>query len=300
MNVQLQPGLYVLAVSGGVDSMSLLHRLAVLHSQSPQQWRFVVAHLDHGIRDDSKHDMVLVRSTAREYGLPFVSQSLQLGTNASEETARKARYEFLHTVQRAANASGIITAHHQDDVIETALINMIRGTDRRGMTAMLQNERVVRPLTHMSKQDILAYAQQNNVQWREDSTNQNTAYTRNYIRQAIMPKLSSDMRAELIEHITKLHSSNVELDQQLVHALHVQEVAGTLDRHGFTQLPHSVAKEAMAMLLRSNGIREYDRRMLERLVVSAKTGRVGQQFPIKKGWYLVIQKQQLALKAPER
>jgi hypothetical protein len=80
----------------------------------------------------------------------------------------------------------------------------------------------------------------------------------------------------------------------------MQDHVGTLNRHFFNQLPHTVAREVMAILLRSQGIREYDRRMLERLVVSAKTGSVGQQFPIKKGWSLVVQKQQLALQEPER
>lgn len=300
MNVQLEPGTYVLAVSGGVDSMSLLHRLAELSRIHPRRWRLVVAHLNHGIREDADQDLQLVREMARHYQLPFVSQKLELGPDTSEEVARKARYDFLRSVQQAAHARAIITAHHQDDLFETALINMMRGTDRRGMTSMLQNERVVRPLTHYSKQDIINYAQANGLSWREDSTNNNPAYTRNYLRKNVMTRLKSEDRQKLAGHLETLRQTNHQLDQALTNTLHIQDQAGTINRHFFNQLPHSVAREVLAMLLRSHGIREYDRRMLERLVVSAKTGRAGQQFPIKKGWYLVVDKQLLALQAPER
>lgn len=300
MNVQLEPGTYVLAVSGGVDSMSLLHRLDVLSSSYPKRWRLIVAHVNHGIRVDADQDFILVREVAQRYRLPFVYQKLSLGVDASEEVARKARYDFLRTVQDAAQARAIITAHHQDDLFETALINMMRGTDRRGMTAMLQNERVIRPLTNFSKQEIIDYAKEQGLTWREDSTNSNTRYTRNYLRQTVMPKLSFDHRATLAKHLSNLHHVNHQLDHALINSLHIQEQAGTIDRVFFNQLPHTVAREMLAMLLRSHGIREYDRRMLERLVVSAKTGHVGQEFPVKKGWSLVIHKKALALRAPER
>ena len=300
MNVQLEPGVYVVAVSGGVDSMALLHCLSAMSRDNPKRWRFTVAHLNHGIREDAQQDERLVRATAQSYGLPYVAQQLRLGPDSSEERARKARYEFLHTVQNAAQARAIITAHHQDDLFETAVINMIRGTDRRGMTAMLQNERVMRPLTGYSKQQILEYAEGNNLQWREDSTNTNMAYTRNRVRHTIMPRLKSQQRSDLSAHLANLHEVNKSIDHALINVLHMQDQPGTINRAFFNQLPHAVAREVMAMLLRTNGIREYDRRMLERLVVAAKVGHNGQLFPIKKGWSLRIHKQLLALQAPER
>src|ERR1700712_59168 len=106
MNIQpLNPGTYILAVSGGVDSMVLLHVLA----QQPGL-QLVVAHLDHGIRTDSAQDRQLVQKTARRLDVPFVYHEAKLGSDASEAAARQARYQFLRTAQQAAGARAIVTA----------------------------------------------------------------------------------------------------------------------------------------------------------------------------------------------
>ncbi|HUA13504.1 MAG TPA: ATP-binding protein, partial [Candidatus Sulfotelmatobacter sp.] len=90
----LKPGVYVLAVSGGVDSIVLLNLASDLSKQSHQH-KFVVAHLDHGIRSDSNQDRILVENYSRRLDLPFVYERVSLGSEASEETARNARYDFL-------------------------------------------------------------------------------------------------------------------------------------------------------------------------------------------------------------
>ncbi len=298
--MQLAPGTYVVAVSGGVDSMALLHYLRQLQAQEPKNWRFTVAHFDHGIRDDSMHDRRLVQATAKAYGMPFVYDQVKLGDQTSEATARQARYEFLRGVRRATGARSIITAHHQDDVLETAIFNLSRGTGRRGLTAMLNNPEIHRPLTHLTKAELIDYAESNGLVWRDDRTNQDESYKRNYIRQKIMPRVDAESRQTLLEIIAHLNEVNAELDGLLVNALHMQPQSGTMDRHFFNLLPHAVAREAMASLLRHNGITEYDRPLLERLVVSAKVAQSGRVFPIRKGWYLAVQPKLLALVPPER
>jgi tRNA(Ile)-lysidine synthase len=300
MNVQIEPGIYVVAVSGGVDSMALLHRLQQLTLEDSKSRRFIVAHFDHGIREDSVEDRKLVQATAHDYGLPFVYDTATLGPSASEAEARDARYAFLHRVRQASGARAIITAHHQDDVLETAILNMIRGTDRRGLTAVLSNPRVHRPLTHLPKSVIYDYAREQGLVWHEDSTNQDLTYKRNYIRHKVLPRLSHDDRQRFMDIITNLHRVNQELDGQLVNVLHMQPESGTFSRQLFTQLPHKVARESLAQLLRAKGVRQYDRRMLDRLTVAAKVARHGSQFPITNGWYLTVQPQILALVPPER
>src|SRR5665213_799396 len=131
MNVDLVPGKYVVAVSGGVDSISLLHIL-----QAQPGVRLIVAHFDHGIREDSVEDRRLVQNVAREYRLPFVYDAGNLGVDTSEAAARQARYRFLRRVQQASGARAIVTAHHQDDLLETAILNLLRGTGRKGLTAL--------------------------------------------------------------------------------------------------------------------------------------------------------------------
>ena len=146
MKLELEPGVYVVAVSGGVDSMVLLDLL-----RRQKDLKLVVAHLDHGIRSDSDLDRQLVQQVASKHGLAFVYNTAQLGPGASEALARKARYNFLRRVQLATNATAIVTAHHQDDLIETAILNLLRGTGRKGLSSLGDDKHLRRPLLHVSK-----------------------------------------------------------------------------------------------------------------------------------------------------
>jgi tRNA(Ile)-lysidine synthetase-like protein len=106
--MHLSDGRYVVAVSGGVDSVALLD---ILRQQTGLE--LIVAHFDHGIRKDSCQDRLLVEQLAKRYGLTFVYEEAKLGPRTSEETARRARYAFLNKVMREHQAVAIVTAHHQ-------------------------------------------------------------------------------------------------------------------------------------------------------------------------------------------
>lgn len=285
----LNPGTYVVAVSGGVDSMVLLDALRLRPGL-----KLIVAHYDHGIREDSGYDRQLVQQTAKRHQLPFVYDQGNLGYGASEDAARKARYAFLHRVREISGAQAIITAHHEDDVIETAFLNLIRGTGRRGITSLASSETMVRPLLGVPKSELKDYAIRHGLGWREDVTNQDVRYRRNAIRHQVMPNLQPTQRAQLIQNINHLHEINRELEHQLVHYLHMQSEAATLDRPEFIRLPHAVAREVMAAWLRHNGSNNYDRKTLERLVVAAKTFRPGQRTDISRNTFLIIHKHKLA------
>ncbi len=107
---------FIVAVSGGIDSIVLLDVLVKSGAE------LVVAHVDHGIRADSHEDESFVHRLADKYGLPFVSTRLALGSRASEDLARRERYKWLETVRAQYSAKAIVTAHHQDDVLETIVI----------------------------------------------------------------------------------------------------------------------------------------------------------------------------------
>lgn len=289
------PGKYVVAVSGGVDSMALLHLL-----RNQPGIILTVAHLDHGIREDSSEDRKLVQTVARQYGLPFVFHEARLGAGASEATARKVRYDFLHKVRRSSGANALITAHHQDDVLETAIINLIRGTGRKGLTSLGSRHDVVRPLLRHPKTALLAYAREHGLNWREDSTNQNTHYLRNYIRVHIVPRLDEAARQRLLTLTGRLREINREIDTSLVNYLHVQDKEAQLNRRQFNQLPHALARETMAAWLRANGLSGFDRRLLERLVIAAKVSPAGKQFDVLQGCRLAVGVANLALLPRER
>jgi tRNA(Ile)-lysidine synthase len=280
MELFLKPGKYVIAVSGGVDSMALLAMLA-----GKPGLDLIVAHFDHGVRPDSKKDRVMVGKTAKRYNLPFAYAEGKLGANASEDTARKSRYDFLREVRQQHHASAIITAHHQDDVLETMLINLIRGTGRKGLSSLQTTAELLRPLLDVPKATLRQYAISHGIVWHEDSTNRSADYLRNHLRQYILPHMKPTERAQLLAIYKAMISLNKEIDAEVTETL--AHVAGTqaricVRRSQFILLPHAVAREVMAHWLRTESVHNIDRKQIERLVVAVKIGRAGTTYDVDK------------------
>lgn len=293
--VLASPGSYVVAVSGGVDSMALLHAL-----RKKRGLDLVVAHFDHGIRDDSVEDRTFVQAFAKNNGLKFVYEEGKLGVHVSEAEARAARYKFLRKVLKDTGSKAIVTAHHQDDVLETAIINLLRGTNRKGLTSLASRKDIERPLLNIPKRDLIAYAKDQGLRWREDSTNQDIDYLRNYVRHQLLPRFGNADRNQLWEIINTARMTNSELDGLLIDGLRQQLDAKGLDRAWFVQLPHAVARETMAAWLRGEGLRDFDSKTLERLVVAAKTAEPGKAFDVLHGATLAVGTRHLALTGAER
>jgi tRNA(Ile)-lysidine synthetase-like protein len=295
MNITLVPGNYVVAVSGGVDSIALLHMLLQLPGL-----RLTVAHFDHGVRADSREDEKLVRRMARQYDLPYVTARGNLGPDVSEAAARQARYDFLYAVRRAAAADAVVTAHHQDDALETAIHNIIRGTGRRGLTSLQSTDAIRRPLLHIPKPEIIRYAKDNQLLWHEDSTNASDAYTRNYIRHNIVPRISAANRQRLHGIIASMRQMNAEMDTLIDNILNSQLSDKGMVRGWFIMLPHTAAREVMAAWLRRSGVADIDKKMIERLVHAAKTLQSGRQVQVAQDLTMHVGKAYLALKHTER
>ncbi len=179
------------AVSGGADSMCLLHLLV------SGGYDVTAAHFEHGIRgEESLRDAAFVEGWCRERGVPFVlghgdapkyaaEHSLSL-----EEAARELRYAFLFKAAEDLGAARILTAHNRDDNAETLLFNLTRGSGAAGLCG-IPRERglILRPLLHTGRAEIEAYLEENAVPHAEDSTNGSDDYTRNLIRHQIVPLL---------------------------------------------------------------------------------------------------------------
>jgi tRNA(Ile)-lysidine synthetase-like protein len=285
MNVIVNPGMYIVAVSGGVDSVVLLD---ILRRQTDLQ--LVIAHYDHGIRPDSATDAEFVATIAKNLHLPFVTERVELGPGASENSARDARYSFLRRVSSAYNNAPIITAHHQDDLIETAIMNLLRGTGRRGLTSLRSTEQLQRPLLGEPKKTLIEYAIQHKLSWREDTTNHDERYKRNYVRNRLLVRFDSDARQRMLALITDLSRQNDELDAALESLLQDGTTVDTIDRRWFCGLPHEVAKEALMTWLRARGFRDYDRSAIERLTVGLKVRPSGKRLGITVGYFLLLSK----------
>lgn len=190
----------LVAVSGGVDSMVLLHLLHSIDS-----YNLVVAHCNYNLRKESILDEALVQSYCLEHKIPFVSKSFKTKTIAKtqkkgiQETARKLRYDFFNEVRINQNIQWVFTAHHQNDDAETILFNLIRGIDGlKGIPAV--SNFVLRPLLSITKNELVKYASQLHIPYREDNSNKQNKYSRNKIRNTILPKLEK-INPAAIDHL---------------------------------------------------------------------------------------------------
>ena len=191
-----------IAVSGGVDSMSLLNCLCNLCAE--MNIIIIAYHMEHGIRGkESISDMEFVLGECERMGVKCIAESANVPVLAGDEgisvetAARKARYDFLER----QDADYIATAHHMDDVAETVIMNLVRGSGLAGLAGIPERrERFIRPLLGISRREIEEYADKNKIAYVSDSTNDDTGYTRNYIRKEILPGL---------ERVNKAAAANI-------------------------------------------------------------------------------------------
>ncbi|MGB4966814.1 MAG: tRNA lysidine(34) synthetase TilS [Candidatus Saccharimonadales bacterium] len=296
MKVMLPSGKWVVAVSGGVDSVVLLDLIAHMIKDQSSTISAIVAHFDHGIRPESADDALFVKELAARYGLAFFTERVELGAGASEAAARKARYDFLRRVQKTENADGIITAHHQDDLLETMILNLQRGTSSKGLSSLQSRKGLLRPLLLYTKDEIRAYALKRNLSWRDDSTNTDIRYARNRVRYEVLAKFSDAHKAQLLQKSEKASKLNAKIADLVKAYLQTQPSETTLDRQQFVALPDVVAREVLAQWMRSYTDVEISRKMIERLAEAIRSGRNNSLADVARGWTLYIGREQVSLK----
>lgn len=268
-----------MAVSGGVDSVSMLDILAK-HGEGLD---LAVAHFDHGWADHPETDArSAVAGYAKVLRLPFyVGDSANVP--ASEEYGRQQRYDYLFGLAAALGAKGVITAHHADDKLETSLFNVSRGTSRRGRSPEFDRPGIWRPLIGLTKSDLETYAAEQELPVWQDSADSDMRFSRNFFRREVIPTAeqmhpgfiwlyrelmdSTGQVSGLIENeITKL------LDQIAV------PVAGgiELDRTELSHLPLPVIAEVIMSAIRQiePGL-QLRRERVKQLALAVKAGRPG-------------------------
>ena len=181
----------LLTVSGGVDSMVMLSLF------TEAGYRVGVAHCNFQLRGaESEEDELLVEREAARLGVPFYNRrfeterEMELTGESMEMAARRLRYAWFYELCEAEGYTAIAVAHHADDSVETFFINLLRGTGLRGLTGISpQVGRIVRPLLFATRKEILEYAVQHKIPYREDSSNRSTKYLRNKIRLGLVPRI---------------------------------------------------------------------------------------------------------------
>ncbi len=179
----------LVAVSGGLDSIVVTDLLV------KGGFNIGIAHCNFQLRGaESDEDEIFVAKMAKSIGCEFYLKRFKTKAYAENEgvstqmAARELRYSWFEQLKREGNYNAIITAHHANDSIETAIFNFVKGTGVAGLRGIKpKNEQLIRPLIFARRQDIALYAKQNKIKWREDSSNTSIKYSRNFIRNKIVP-----------------------------------------------------------------------------------------------------------------
>jgi tRNA(Ile)-lysidine synthase len=256
----------VVAVSGGADSVALLH---VLHALKPTYGVDLhVAHLEHGLRGEAAlEDQRFVEGLCRQMGLPLTARSVDVRKRAEASTlsleavARQVRYAFLEDVRRETGSSKIATGHNANDQAETLLLNLLRGSGiagLRGIRPALQG-RIIRPLLETSRESILEYLRDKGLEFRTDATNQDGAYDRNRIRQILLPLIEKEFNPRIVDSLVRTagvfslvaEHLQAEVDDARVHCCRSDDGRVVVDLGTFTGLAPAVKLFTLYEVLRS-------------------------------------------------
>ena len=191
----IKAGRYLIGLSGGADSVALL--MTLLPDIRDGRIAAEAVHVNHGLRGtESDDDEKLCRELCEREGVPLTVYRADLQGKTDEDSARKARYGFFREKYKAFKADGLILAHHADDQAETFLMRLTRGAGPEGLECMREDEtvediRILRPMLRIRREEIRAALTEDGTGWREDSTNTDTAYLRNKVRQELIPALEA-------------------------------------------------------------------------------------------------------------
>lgn len=286
----------ILAVSGGMDSMTMLHLFAVLR----ESWKLdlAVAHVNHQLRgDESDADEAFVQTAAKQLGVPFFSR--RVGTLeyadrhgvSKQVAARDLRYHFLEELRQQLHADAVATAHTADDNAETVLMNALRGSGIHGLAGIpvrREQGNVIRPLLFAYRSEIEQYAREAAVPFRHDSSNDSPAYTRNFVRLNLMPMLQKQLDVNIAQSLNRLSILMRDVEHRLsiqTRAVYEQVVStdgsqATIHIPSFQKQSPLVQDEILLTLLRQLGIEPHAEKIHQLLQLC--TGQTGHSVTLSK------------------
>lgn len=199
----------LVAVSGGPDSICLLNILYNIKERLKIE--LYVAHVNHLIRKEAKSDAEFVKEFCDSKNIEFfykecdVKEKAQTEKISTEEAGRNARYEFFEEIANKYNINKIAIGHNKNDLAETLIMNILRGTGTQGLKAILnKNGKYIRPLLDVDREKIEEYCEKNNLKPRIDLTNFENNYTRNKIRNIVIPYVKKEFNQNIVETLTRL------------------------------------------------------------------------------------------------
>ena len=199
----------VLGVSGGPDSLFMLDILNKL--KKDLQIELIVAHVNHKIRAEADEEEEFVRQFCEKIGIEFYYKRIEVEKYANnnkiglEEAGRKVRYEFFEEVCNKAGANKIAVAHNKNDKVETMIMHILRGSGISGLQGIQpQANKIIRPIIEIERKDIEKYCEEQKLDPRIDKSNQDNTYTRNKIRNVVIPYINQEFNPNFIETMTRL------------------------------------------------------------------------------------------------
>ena len=219
----------VLGVSGGPDSITMLDILLKIKQAKQISFDFFVAHVNHMIREEAKEDEEYVKNYCIKNDIQFYTKSIDVqkiaNTNkiSTEEAGRNARYEFFDEVLQKTKGNKIAIAHNKNDKVETIIMNELRGCGIQGLKGIEPiREKYIRPLIECERKEIEEYCKENNIEPRIDKTNFENIYTRNKIRNIVIPYIEQEFNPNIIETMDRL--SNLVAEQEAYIQKQVEKV----------------------------------------------------------------------------
>ncbi len=215
----------VLGVSGGPDSIAMLNILNDIRNDKNLHMNFdiIVAHVNHMIREEAIDDQRFVKNFCKKIGVSFYAKSIDVQKIANnkkigtEEAGRNARYEFFDEILEKENANKIAVAHNKNDKIETIIMNMLRGSGIAGLKGIepIKNNKYIRPLIECERFEIEEYCAKNGIEPRIDKTNFENVYTRNKVRNIVIPFIKQEFNPNIIQTMDRLSDLVKEEDEYL-------------------------------------------------------------------------------------
>ncbi|MGK0289236.1 MAG: tRNA(Ile)-lysidine synthase [bacterium] len=264
----------IVSVSGGLDSISLFCVLDSFREKIPLE--LIIVHFHHGLRKESDEEEIFVRNLAKQKEVDcYVYYASDLNkTSGLQQNAREWRYNHLSQLKKETEADVIALGHHQDDLIETTIWKIVRGCSLFGLDALREkNGFYIRPLLQTSKKDLKKYLEQKNQLWMEDQSNQEEYYTRNKIRNQIIPLLRECSGGQFEEKITGLTKDSRQLDEFFCSSTHLKKNWNELSYKELLELPTIFAHELIHRFLNFHDQTEVTRRNIEKIMELVESGR---------------------------
>ena len=245
-----------IGVSGGPDSMALLDLMIKLKSELDLV--LVVAHVNHNIREESKEEEAYLREFCNNMGLHFECFKIEhYGDDNFHNEARTIRYNFFDKVCKDYNAKFLLTAHHGDDLVETILMRIVRGSSLKGYSGFSKvivkdDYTILRPLITVTKDDLTNYCNENNIKYFIDKSNLKDVYTRNRYRKYVLPFLKEEdkmVHEKFLKFSETLLEYNNYIEREVSQVINKVFKNGILDISKFKELDHLLQSKIISNIL---------------------------------------------------